>query len=188
MHQEEKQLFIQEFERQKELERLECQRMLEENQRRLEELANQEMAQLHIQYTATLTQVTCKNESLGAKVTSISSDLSSIQVIPGEYEGKTCARRQGQGRHSLDEAGTCVNDCLQWERRVAQDKLDELHYSHFHESLSKKQDSYDCEQSLLDWENKADNLNALLEQSSHDKARREDYRGNQNHCKSPSKG
>ena len=91
--------------------------MLEENQRRLEEPANQLMAQLHVQYAAAHKQVTGKNESLGAKVTSISSDLSSIRVIPGEHGKKTYTRQQGQGRHSLDEAGTCVNDCLQWEKK-----------------------------------------------------------------------
>ena len=52
--------------------------MLQEHKRRLEELANQQMAQLHIQYVATHRQVIGKNESLGVKVTSISSDLSSI--------------------------------------------------------------------------------------------------------------
>ena len=66
--------------------------MFEENQRKLEELANQQMAQLHIEYSAAHTQVTSKNESLGAKVTSILSDLSSVRVIPGEHGGKTCAR------------------------------------------------------------------------------------------------
>ena len=71
--------------------------------------------------------------------------------------------------------GTCVNECLQWERRIAQDKVDELYQSHFQESQSTKQDSYDLEQCLLDWKNKADDLKARLEQSSHDKAMREDY-------------
>ena len=90
-HQQEKRLHIQEYERQKELERLECQRRLEENQRRLQELNNQQIAQLYIQYVATHKQVTGKNESLRANVTSISSYLSSIRVIPGEHGGKTCA-------------------------------------------------------------------------------------------------
>ena len=90
-HQQEKQLVIQECERQKELEMLECLRMLAENQRRLDELASQQMAQLHIQYMAAHRQVTGKNESLGAKFTSISSDLSSIRVIPREHGRKTCA-------------------------------------------------------------------------------------------------
>ena len=64
--------------------------MLEENQRRLEELANQQMTQLSIQYTVAQRQVTSTNESLRAKVTSISSDLSSSRVIPGESGRKTC--------------------------------------------------------------------------------------------------
>ena len=77
-HQQEKQLLVQERERQKEPERLKCQRMLEERQQRLQELANQEMTQLNIQYAATHRQVTSKNESHRAKVTSSSNDLPSI--------------------------------------------------------------------------------------------------------------
>ena len=158
----EKQLLVQECEKRKELERLECQRMLQQKQRRLEELSNQQMAQLHIAYAAAHRQVAGKNESLGANFTSISSDRSSIRVIPGEHGGKTCARQQGQGRHSLDEVGTCVCDCLQQQRMVTQDKLDELYHSHFQESQSTNQDSYayDLEQRLLDWKNKADDLKA----------------------------
>ena len=57
-HQQEKQLLIQEGQRQKELERLEGKRMLEENQRRQKELANKQMAQLHVQYMAAHRQVT----------------------------------------------------------------------------------------------------------------------------------
>ena len=38
-----------------------------------------------------------------------------------------------------------------------------------------KQDSYDIEQCLLDWKNKADDLKAQLEQFSHDEAMWEDY-------------
>ena len=70
---------------------------------------------------------------------------------------------------------TCVNDCLQCERRVAQDKLDELYQSHFQESQSVKQDSYDLKQRLLEWENKADDMEVRLAQSSNDKTMQEDY-------------
>ena len=90
-HQQEKQLHIQECERQQELERLECQRMLEEKQERLEELANQQMTQLNIQYVVPHRQVTGRNESLGVKVTSVSSDLSGIRAIPGEHGGNAYA-------------------------------------------------------------------------------------------------
>ena len=38
-----------------------------------------------------------------------------------------------------------------------------------------KQDSYDLEHLLLDWENKAANLKVQFEQSSHDEAMWEDY-------------
>ena len=38
-----------------------------------------------------------------------------------------------------------------------------------------KQDSYDLEQCLLDWKNKAADLRARLEQSSYDEAMPEDY-------------
>ena len=86
------------------------------------------MAQLHIQYMATHRQVTGNNESLGAKVTSLSSDLSNIRVI---------------------------SECLQWKRKAARDKLDELCLSNFLESQSLKQDTYDLKQCLLDLKNKA---------------------------------
>ena len=76
--QQEKQLLIQECERQKLLERLECQQMLQENQQRFKELANQQIAQLHVQFMNAHKEVTGKNESLGVKVTSSLNDLSRI--------------------------------------------------------------------------------------------------------------
>ena len=45
----------------------------------------------------------------------------------------------------------------------------------FWKASSMKQNSYGLEQRLLDWENKAANLKARYEQSSHDKAMQEDY-------------
>ena len=51
-------------------------------------MANQQMAQLHIQYTSANMQITSKNESLEDKVTSISSDLPAYESSLENMEEK----------------------------------------------------------------------------------------------------
>ena len=64
---------------------------------------------------------------------------------------------------------------MQWQKRVAQDKLDQLCYSQFLDSQSMKHDCYDLKQCLYDWEKKAVGLKVHLKQSSYDEAMQEDY-------------
>lgn len=145
-HQQEKQMLFQEHERQKELMRIECQRTLEENQCKLEELANQQVAQLHAQYVAAHKLVTDKNESLEVELSSIQNQLADLRV---------------------------ATQRLEQEKKVAEERLNELCRSHSLEIQSIKQDSSDLEQRLLDWRNKADNLKTRLEQSSQEEVQEE---------------
>lgn len=137
-HQQEKAVLIQEYERKTEQVKTECEQRLESNKVRLEEIANDQIKDIHTQFMSSY------NELM-------------VQKTAADEENRKMNERLQQAEESLARAAE--------EKRALCDKVKELEDSHTMEVDAARNTSLELEKRLQKWKEKASHLQQRIEET-----------------------